>query len=102
MNIIKDKKGGRPGTYKNSLEDVKSICVTWDVLDIWRVLNQEEERYTWRRKNPDIQCRLDCFLTSQSLISKVKTSDIVPGYKKDHSMITMAIMTNSNPRGPGF
>ena len=32
---------------KNSLEEVKGICATWDVLDIWRVFNQEEERYTW-------------------------------------------------------
>ena len=59
-------------------------------------------RYTWRRKKPDIQCRLDFFLTSQSLISKINTWDIVPGYKTDHSMITMAIVTNSNPRDPGF
>ena len=34
---------------KNSLEQVKGICTKRDVLDnyvIWRVLNQEEERYT--------------------------------------------------------
>ena len=65
-------------------------------------MNQEEERYTWRRKKPGIQCRLDFFLTSRSLISKINSSDIVPGYKTDHLMITMAIVTNSNPRGPGF
>jgi len=102
LSIKKDKKGGRPCTHKNSLEEVKSICVTWDVLDIWRVLNQQGERYTWRGKKPDIQCRLDFFLTSQSLSSKVNTSDIVPRYKTNHSVITMAITTNSNPRGPGF
>ena len=102
MDIEKDKRGGRACTHKNSLKEVKGIYETWDVLDIWRVLNQEEERCTWRRKKPDIQCRLDFFLTSQSLISKINTSDIVPGYKTDHSMITMAIVTNSNPRGPGF
>ena len=102
MDINKDKRGGRACTHKNSLKEVKGICETWDVLDIWRILNQEEERFTWRRKKPDIQCRLDFFLISQSLISKINTSDIVPGYKTDHSMITMAIVTNSNPRGPGF
>ena len=36
------------------------------------------------------------------MVSKVNTSDIVPGYETDHSMITMAITTNSNPRGLGF
>ena len=53
-------------------------------------------------EKPNIQCRLDFFLTRQSLISKINTSDIVPGYKMDHSMITMAIVTNSNPKGLGF
>ena len=100
MDIKKDKRGGRACTHKNSLKEVKGICETWYVLDIWRVLSQEEERYTWRRKKPDIQCRLDFFLISQSLVSKINTSDIVPGYKKDQSMITMAIVANLNTRGP--
>ena len=87
--------------HKNSLKEVKRICETWDVLSC-RMSNQEEERFTWRQKKQDIQCRLDFFLISQSLISEINTSDIVPGYKTDHSMITMAIVANSNPRGPGF
>ena len=102
MDVSKDKKGGRASTHKNSLEEVKGICETWDVVDIWRVLNPEEERYTWRQKNLQIQCRLDFLLISQSLINNVNTVDIVPGYKTDHSMVTMEITTNANPRGPGF
>ena len=89
MDIKNDKRGERACTHKNSLKEVKGICETWDVLDIRRLLNQEEERYTWRRKKPDIQCRLNFFLTSQSLISKINTSDIVPGFKTGHSMITV-------------
>ena len=102
MDVSKDKKGGRASTHKNSLEEVKGICETWDVVDIWRVLNPEEERYTWRQKNLQIQCRLDFLLISQSLINNVNTVDIVPGYKTDHSMVTMEITTNANPRGPSF
>ena len=102
MDVSKDKKGGRASTHKNSLEEVKGICETWDVVDIWRVLNPEEERYTWRQKNLQIRCRLDFLLISQSLINNVNTVDIVPGYKTDHSMVTMEITTNANPRGPGF
>jgi len=67
MDINKNKKGGRPCTHKNSLEEVKSICATWNVLDIWRVLNQEEERYTWRRKKPDH--RGECLLFSGHLLA---------------------------------
>ena len=69
---------------------------------LWRLLNPGEERYTWRQKKPHIQCRLDFFLASQSLIGNINTADIVPGYKTDHSMITIEITTNFNPRGPGF
>lgn len=102
LDITKDKRGGRPTTHKNSLKEVKEICETWDVIDIWRTLNPEEERFTWRQKNPNIQCRLDFFLASQSLMGNINTADIVPGYKTDHSMITMEITTNFNPRGPGL
>ena len=30
------------------------------------------------------------------------SADIVPGYKTDHSMITLRLLLHSNPRGPGF
>ena len=86
MDIKKDKRGGRASTHKNSVEEVKEICETWDVVDIWRLLNPGEERYTWRQKKPHIQCRLDFFLTSQSLIGNINTADIVPGYQTDHSI----------------
>ena len=35
-------------------------------------------------------------------MGNINTADIVPGYKTDHSMITMEITTNFNPRGPGL
>ena len=34
MDIKKDKRGGRASTHKNSVEEVKEICETWDVVDI--------------------------------------------------------------------
>ena len=30
MDIKKDKRGGRACTHKNSVEEVKGICATWD------------------------------------------------------------------------
>ena len=55
--------------------------------------NADKHRYTWRRKKPEIQCRLDFFLISSDLIYDINLADIVPEYKTDHSM---------NPRGRGF
>jgi len=46
--------------------------------------------------------QLDFFLTSASLIPAVTKADILAGYKTDHSLITLHLANNSNPRGPGF
>ena len=32
-----------------------------DLIDIWRCFNPEAKRFTWRRRKPDIHCRLDIF-----------------------------------------
>ena len=58
--------------------------------------------YTWRQTQPTVHCRLDFFLTSQSLLGNIISANIVPGFKTDHSMITLNISLHSNPRGPGF
>ena len=69
---------------------------------MWRVLNSNTLRYTWRRKKPEIQCRLDFFLVSQSLMCHVTRADIMMGFKTDHSMITISVAMHSNQRGPGY
>ena len=60
------------------------------------------KRFTWRRRNPEIQCHLDFFLISVSLISTTSRADILPGFKTNHSLITLHLTNNTNPRGPGF
>ncbi|CAH3020822.1 unnamed protein product, partial [Porites evermanni] len=58
--------------------------------------------YTWRQTQPTVHCRLDFFLTSQSFLGSITSANILPGFKTDHSMITLNISLHSNPRGPGF
>ena len=36
------------------------------------------------------------------MYSKVANADITPGYKTDHSMITLGLTIQSNPKGPGL
>ena len=102
LDVQKDKKGGNPVTHKNSLKEVQNIANSLDLIDIWRVFNSDAKRFTWRRKNPEIHCRLDFFLTSASLSPAVTKADILAGYKTDHSLITLHLANNNNPRGPGF
>ena len=72
------------------------------LTDIWRLLNPDARRYTWRQNQPVIHCRLDFFLVSESSLCNVTHADILPGFKTDHSMITLNVALHSNPRGNGF
>ena len=102
LNVDEDKKGGLPRTHQNCLKVIKQACEDLDLTDVWRTLNPTVHRYTWRRKKPEIHCRLDFFLISSSLICDTNQADIVPGYKTDHSMILLKIALHYNPRGRGF
>ena len=102
LDVEKDKKGGLAKTNKKSLEVINSYCEDLDLIDVWRIQNPEQRRFTWRQKNPEIQCRLDFFLVSQCTSCNSINTDIIPGYKTDHSLVTLQISTHNNMRGRGF
>ena len=102
LDLNKDKKGGLAKTHKNALKVVQDLSESLELSDAWRILNPEATRYTWRQRQPDIHCRLDFFLVSQASICNITQADIIPGFKTDHSMITLSLSLHSNPRGKGF
>ena len=102
LDVEKDKKGGLAKTHKQSAKIVQNAVAELDLVDIWRAFNPDVRKYSWRRKTPEIHCRLDFFLVNQSVATITKSADIVPGYKTDHSMITLYISLHSNQRGKGF
>jgi len=101
-DIQKDKKGSAPTTHWKSREEVLSFKGKVELADIWRIHNPDIMHFTWKRTNPEIQCRLDYFLISDSLCPNVFEAEILPGYRTDHCMITVRISATTNPRGPGF
>ena len=80
---------------------VNSASENLDLIDAWRVLNSDSSKFTWRRKKPEIHCRLDVFLINQCTFCNIINAEIL-GYKTDHSMITLQISLHSNTRGRGF
>ena len=102
LDLDMDKEGGNKTTHKNALKVLNSVIENLDLVDIWRVQHPQIKRFTWRRRRPNIQCRLDFFLVSNTIGTNVIETDILPGYKTDHSLITISLSTHSNPRGPGF
>ena len=70
------------------------------LVDIFRERHGNERRYTWRVRNPETkQARLDFFLISSELSSITVKTDILPGYRTDHSMITLNLNVMNQARG---
>jgi hypothetical protein len=103
LNPILDKHGGLEVENNRVIEQIVRLQHSLNLLDIWRVRNPNAGRYTWRRKNPVIQCRLDYYLVSESLQNVITEVDIIPGIMTDHSAIILNLKaTELNQRGPGY
>jgi exonuclease III len=77
--------------WENSINEIHEIKEKFDLIDIWRVKNPEKVRYTWRRKRPLIQSRLDRFYISDTMQYNISQVDILPGILSDHSAIILSI-----------
>ena len=106
FNVILDPEfdglGGKP-KLKESVKVIEQIRLSFDLIDIWRVRNPNERRFSWQQKNPVIQRRLDFWLTSSSLPEDVESVDIIPAIKSDHLAITLFINgIEDECHGPSF
>ena len=96
-----DKKGGLDKIKQNVVDRIMNIADTFDLVDIWRYNNPNTCKFTWRQPNPLVQCRLDYFLISNSLIENIDNADIFPGLRTDHSAISLDVdIQKDPPRGP--
>lgn len=86
----------------NARQRVLNLKDNFDLIDYWRVQNPQTKRYTWRRTAPIKQARLDFFLISNELSSIVINSEILPGYRTDHSIITLDLNCCDLKRGKGY
>ena len=59
------------------LNDLELIKETFQVRNIWRVKNPNCNSFTWRKKNPVVESRLDFWLLSKKLQDYVQEADIV-------------------------
>ena len=85
-------------------EILENIIEEDGFLDIYRILHEEKRKYTWSRKNPvRKQARLDFFLISFECFLYADATSITPGYRTDHSGITLDLVFNyNNERGRGY
>ena len=61
-------------------------------------------QFTWSNSSGKIKCRLDFWLISKRLLSRVTKTDICAYYDSDHSPVTISIKPEDiqEKRGPGY
>jgi hypothetical protein len=84
----------------------KATCSDSDLCDIWRILNPNLKRYTWRHgKAIDKlrQSRLDYWLISTHMVHNLNSTTIKPGFRSDHSLIDIKFHGHVEAkRGPSY
>ena len=89
LDVVNDKARGNKTTHQKSLKQLESIKENLDLIDIWRIQHPETKRFTWRRRKPDIQCRLDFFLINSSLCTNTLETDILHYYQHLSTLLVL-------------
>ena len=81
--------------------EVLSIINKYNLCDVFRLNHLDEKRYTWRRKNPLKQARLDYFIVSRAFSDLVRNCSIRPSDRSDHSIRELSITVCKFWQGKG-
>ena len=75
---------------------------SYNLIDIWRIRNPTLRQFTWRRKNPRQMNRIDFFLVSGDIQSKVKSCEFLSPLSSDHSPVKLKMQSiSTDTRGRG-
>ena len=94
LNPALDGKNYKHVNNKKARDRVGELISNLDLYDVWREEHPDLLKYTWKRKlnNRNIQMgRLDFFLVSNLLTKYICKEKILPGYRSDHSLITISV-----------
>ena len=100
-----DKTGGTEENQSVYAKEIVSLQEEFGLSDVWRVRNPTVKRYTRRDRTRAglVQSRLDFWLISTQLEQKVLKTDVLPGRRSDHSLITLKIeVIPGEKHGRGF
>ena len=91
----RDANNYRGGNRPRARAKITEMSEVMNLTDIWRELHPNDRKFTWRRFNSAQQGRLDYFIISENLLQNNVSAEIEPGYRTDHSIITLE-MSHSN------
>ena len=102
LNYNLDKDNTQSPNVKASAE-LQNVLNDFEYVDIWRILNPTTKRYTWSRRRPLVQSRLDYWCIPHEMIFAVESCSIKPSIKTDHKLISLKLNFNkTDKRGPGL
>ena len=101
MNYDLDTKGYQHRNNPKARDSLLQLMESLELFDIWRVHNEEVKKFTWF-KNSKQMARLDYFLITSDWVTKTVHTKISPGYRTDHSLLTLRLNIEKFPRGKGF
>ena len=102
IDAAKDSYGYVRENNVNARLKFLSICNKHNLTDVWRYHNPDKQQFTWFKPTPNQGARLDMFWVSNHLLSLCGDIQIVPGYRTDHSIISMNVQVEGPQRGPGL
>ena len=86
----------------NAKDIVLNLKDEMNLVDPFRILYENSKQYTWRKRNPVKQARLDFFLLYESLMTSVKDITFLPSYRSDHSSVVLSLQINEFRKGKGL
>ena len=103
FDISLDADVGSPQLYIKSVAKFLSMVSENNLCDNFRTRYPDSTPFTWRRKAPFLQRRLDYFLVSDSLQESIEMIDIIPSIASDHSAIILKLrQTYEGNRGRSY
>ena len=85
-----------------SRQQVLNIMDILNLIDVFRENNPKLRRYSWRRRNPIKQSRLDFFLISETFLTLAPKIYFDNSYRSDHSPVVLCFKTNEFKKGKGY
>ena len=101
LNPEKDTQNYKHLNNPRSRQRLLNTIDQFGLVDIYRYINPESRRYTWRKRQPIKQARLDFFLINTSMVEIVMKSNIKTSYRSDHSVIELQFLLNKFSLGKG-
>ena len=83
-------------------KEIEELIIKLDLVDPWRELYPDKRIYTWIKFNSTKQGRLDYFLVSQELLTRIKGAKIESSYMSDHSLISVEFKIDTVPTAKSF